>query len=398
MRQETRRAGAIIVAGGQGTRAATARPKQYLPLGGRPVLRWSAEAFVHDGRFGQIIVVRAPEHDDEARAALADLPIVFADAGPTRTASVRSGLEQLSPDIDLVFIHDAARPGLKRTTLDHLFSAMEDATLDGVAPALPISDALWRSDAASGLMEPKERAALLRVQTPQVFRAQALLNAYRDLDAQSELADDLAVAHNAKLKLGWCKGDPDLDKITWGEDLARIERQLTAQLTPQFVPRIGTGFDAHRFAEGGFVTLCGVQIAHDHRLAGHSDADVAWHALADALYGALGDGDIGAHFPPSDPQWKGAPSSVFLAHAAERVRQAGGRISNVDVTLICEAPRVGPHRVAMRSATAQLLGVGVHQVSVKATTTEEMGFTGRREGIAAQATALVLLPEKGFAP
>jgi 2-C-methyl-D-erythritol 4-phosphate cytidylyltransferase/2-C-methyl-D-erythritol 2,4-cyclodiphosphate synthase len=229
---------------------------------------------------------------------------------------------------------------------------------------------------------------LVRVQTPQAFPFEKILAAYQALPAETELADDIAVARQAGLHVVTVAGDARLDKITWAEDFARMD----ALLSPPYLPRTATGYDAHRFGAGDHVTLCGVAVPFSQGLAGHSDADVGWHALADAIYGGLAAGDIGYHFPPSDSRWKGAPSATFLSHAAQLVAQAGGRINHADVTLICEAPRIGPHRPQMVAETAKVLGLRPDQVSIKATTTEGMGFTGRGEGIAAQASATLLLP------
>ena len=389
---------AILVAGGTGSRAkqpvsATGPcaqddlPKQFQSLGGKPILRWSLESFSRDPRFGAIVVVCAPEMRDRVLACAGSISILLADAGETRTHSVANGLRAAQGiGAHFRFIHDAARPGLSQAVLDNLFAALE-AEADGAAPGLPIADALWL--APNGQVEHAQaRDGLVRIQTPQAFKASLIQKAYEIIAADQMLLDDVAVAkaHGATIKV--VAGSPMLEKITWPEDFDRMMRLLT----PQLLPRIGTGFDAHRFAEGSFVTLCGIEVPHTHGLAGHSDADVAWHCLADAIYGALSAGDIGKHFPPTDPQWRGAASSIFLAHAGDMVRAAGGTINHVDLTIICERPKIGPHRDAMVQKTAQLLGLRESQVSVKATTTEGMGFTGRAEGIAAQATATILLP------
>jgi 2-C-methyl-D-erythritol 4-phosphate cytidylyltransferase / 2-C-methyl-D-erythritol 2,4-cyclodiphosphate synthase len=388
---------AIIVAGGQGSRARRETfqsedradlPKQLQILGGKSVLAWSLDVFSRHGRMSDLIIVCPDSLKDEIVAIGLPPHVHFAQSGLTRTASVRSGLEaaaKLTPKY--VFIHDAARPGLNQATLDALFVAL-DQGVDGVAPARPVADALWHTDKGS-FSQAQSRDGLMRVQTPQAFVYTAIKGAYDALAPDQEMADDIAVARLAGLVVVPISGSERLDKITWPEDFARMSNLLI----PALFPRIGTGFDAHRFADGkGHVSLCGILIAHEKGLAGHSDADVGWHALCDAIYGALGAGDIGHHFPPSDAQWKGAASSVFLRHAGDLVRQSGGVIQHVDVTLICEAPKVGPHREAMRAATSDVLGIGVDRVSIKATTTEGMGFTGRREGIAAQACATILMP------
>lgn len=389
---------AILVAGGTGSRAkqtisATGPcaqddlPKQFQSLGGKPILRWSLEAFSRDPRFGAIVVVCAPEMRDRVLACAGSISILLSDAGETRTHSVANGLRTAQGiGAHFSFIHDAARPGLSQAVLDNLFAALE-AGADGAAPGLAIADALWL--APNGQVEQAQaRDGLVRIQTPQAFNTSLIQKAYETIAPDQMLLDDVAVAkaHGATIKV--VAGSPMLEKITWPEDFDRMTRLLT----PQLLPRIGTGFDAHRFAEGSFVTLCGIEVPHTHGLAGHSDADVAWHCLADAIYGALSAGDIGKHFPPTDPQWRGAASSIFLSHAGNMVRAAGGTINHVDLTIICERPKIGPHRDAMVQKTAQLLGLRENQVSVKATTTEGMGFTGRAEGIAAQATATILLP------
>jgi 2-C-methyl-D-erythritol 4-phosphate cytidylyltransferase / 2-C-methyl-D-erythritol 2,4-cyclodiphosphate synthase len=393
MNSNTLKACAIVVAGGIGSRAImpsgdAQRPKQLQILADKPVVRWCMDAFAADPRFGQIIVVCADSLRDNISAIAGPLVIDFATGGATRTASVRAGLALVDrAKTSLVFIHDAARPGLDQTTLDQLFAALEGGA-DGAVPARPVADALWHTDGPH-LAHAQSRDGLLRVQTPQAFQASQILDAYTKLGPHEERADDVAVAREIGLKIVSVTGSSRLDKITWPEDFAR----MTQLLAPALLPRVGSGFDAHRFVDGDKVTLCGVEIAHSARLAGHSDADVGWHALADALYGALSAGDIGHHFPPSEARWKGAASSVFLNHAGEMVRASGGVINHVDVTLICEAPKVGPHRDTMVAATAKVLGLRIDQISIKATTTEAMGFTGRREGIAAQATATILLPD-----
>jgi 2-C-methyl-D-erythritol 4-phosphate cytidylyltransferase / 2-C-methyl-D-erythritol 2,4-cyclodiphosphate synthase len=385
---------AIIVAGGRGTRAQQtsadkpALPKQLQDLGGKPVMNWSIDIFAQDARFSAIIIVCTDDMRSDISAFGLPANAHFATSGPTRTASVRSGLQAAkNSGAQFAFIHDAARPGLDQQTLNYLFEALSGG-VDGCAPARPVADALWHSQ-DNRLSLPQARDGLMRVQTPQAFWSDKIYQAYTRLGDDEDCADDIAVARAANLIVSTVSGSERLDKITWPEDFAR----MTALLTPALLPRIGTGYDAHRFGEGELVTLCGVEIAHDKGLAGHSDADVGWHALADAIYGALSAGDIGHHFPPSDARWKGAASLVFLQHAGDMVRASGGVVNHVDVTLICEVPRIGPHRDTMIAATAKVLGLRVDQVSIKATTTEGMGFTGRREGIAAQASATIMLPE-----
>ena len=389
---------AILVAGGSGARARQAiqsasqsgnesLPKQFQLVGGKPILRWSLEAFSRDRRFGAIVVVCAPEMRARVEACAGSIPILLADAGETRTQSVASGLSAAQDrEAPYIFIHDAARPGLNQGVLNDLFLALEGGA-EGAAPGLAIADALWFSPDGY-VQEAQARDGLVRIQTPQAFTTSLIRAAYDAIAPDQILLDDVAVAKAFGATIQVVAGSQMLEKITWPEDFDRMKRLLA----PQLLPRVGTGFDAHRFAEGSFVTLCGIKVPHTHRLEGHSDADVAWHCLADAIYGALSAGDIGKHFPPTDPQWRGAASGTFLAHARDMVAAAGGIVNHVDVTIICERPKIGPHREAMVQKTAHLLGLHESQVSIKATTTEGMGFTGRAEGIAAQATATILLP------
>jgi 2-C-methyl-D-erythritol 4-phosphate cytidylyltransferase/2-C-methyl-D-erythritol 2,4-cyclodiphosphate synthase len=306
--------------------------------------------------------------------------------GATRTASVRAGLAAIE-GADVVLIHDAARPGLTPPIVHALVAAVERGAA-GAAPALPVADALWRADADNTVVAEVDREGVMRVQTPQAFRASALRAAYAAAPRDASFTDDLAVvrAHGGACVL--IPGDPRLMKLTHPEDLEVLERMLSSAR----VTAVGTGFDAHRFGPGDHVTLCGVRVAHEKGLVGHSDADAGWHALVDAILGALSEGDIGAHFPPSDPQWKDADSERFLRHTANLAAAAGARIVHVDVTLVCERPKIGPHREAMRERTAEVLGLPLSRVSVKATTTERMGFLGREEGLAAQATATLDRP------
>lgn len=371
---------ALIVAAGRGERAGGSIPKQYIDLGGRPVLTWSIEALSRAGVQDIVVAINAADAD-LCRAAIGDFPnLQTVVGGATRTDSVRAGLAAVRGEI--VLIHDAARPGLSENVVAALIREIE-AGAAGAAPALPISDSIRRTLGDDSV--DVARDGLVRVQTPQAFRTDVIRAAYTAADASAVFTDDLSVAraHGANVRL--IPGDHRLMKFTHKEDLAVLETLLGDALTPC----VGTGFDAHRFSEGDHVTLCGVRIAHSKGLLGHSDADAGWHALVDAILGALGEGDIGAHFPPSDPQWKGAASEAFLRHAVARVRAAHGRVLHVDVTLICERPKIGPHREAMRARTAEVLGVPLDRVSIKATTTERMGFTGREEGLAAQAVATV---------
>lgn len=377
------KAAALIVAAGRGERAGRGVPKQYRVLAGRPVLTWSVEAFAAAG-VSPILAVIAPEHAPAFETTTRGGPAVRAvSGGATRTASVRAGLDALAADApEIVLIHDAARPGLSPTLIAALLGAIM-AGADGAAPALPLADSLRRVDHARRVIGEADRAGLMQVQTPQAFRYDKIRAAYQALAPEAGPSDDIAVAHAAGLDVRLIAGDPALLKLTFAEDADLLERLLGAARTMC----VGSGFDAHRFGPGDHVTLCGVRIAHDRGLIGHSDADAGWHALVDAILGALGEDDIGAHFPPSDPQWKGANSETFLRHAVSLAAQSGARVLHADVTLVCERPKIAPHREAMRARTAEVLGLPLARVSVKATTTEKMGFLGREEGLAAQAIA-----------
>jgi 2-C-methyl-D-erythritol 4-phosphate cytidylyltransferase / 2-C-methyl-D-erythritol 2,4-cyclodiphosphate synthase len=375
----------IVVAAGQGARVGGETPKQYSMLAGRPVIDWSLRALAA-AEISPLVAVIAPEHAELfARATGNGKPIIRAFGGATRTASVRAGLEALTgQEVDAVMIHDAARPGLGPGLVRSLTDALA-AGADGAAPALPLVDALRRADGEGWAGEEVARAGLVRVQTPQAFRMSVITAAYHRLPLDAVRDDDIAVAEAAGARVRFVAGDPRLAKLTYPEDFAMLERELRAARTPC----VGTGFDAHRFGSGDHVMLCGVRIAHHKGLIGHSDADAGWHALVDAILGALGEGDIGAHFPPSEAAWKGASSELFLRRAAALAEEAGARILHVDVTLICERPKIGPHREAMRARTAEVLGLPISRVSIKATTTEQLGFLGREEGLAAQAAATV---------
>lgn len=374
------------MAAGRGERAGASIPKQYMTLRGRPVLRWSIDAFLEAG-VEQIVVAVSPEHVGFYEAALAGLGKVrMAPGGASRTESVRAGLAAIEA-ADIVMIHDAARPALTPGVVRALQEAVE-AGAAGAAPALPVADALRRADPRGMVVGEVDRESLMRVQTPQAFQAELLRAAYAALSEDAVFSDDLSVVRAYGGACVLIAGDPRLMKITYPQDLALMEKMLSGDR----ITCVGSGIDAHRFGPGDHVTLCGVRIPHEKGLVGHSDADAGWHALVDAILGALGEGDIGAHFPPSDPQWKGADSERFLRHAAKLASDAGARITHVDVTLICERPKIGPHREAMRARTSQVLGLPLSRVSVKATTTERMGFLGREEGLAAQATATLERP------
>lgn len=370
---------AIIVAAGRGERAGAGVPKQLRRLGDKLVFQWSLQAFsTHTGIDQTILVV--PQGEAESYAAACSPDTIIVEGGATRTESVKAGLSACDPHrTQAVLIHDAARPGLSSEMISALIAALQDA--DAAAPALMVTDALKRQ--TEGRVSDVDRSQLYRVQTPQAFGFEKISAA---LATAANLVDDLAAIEAMGGIVRLIDGDERLGKITYSDDLKTLERLLMPLNDP---PRLGTGFDVHAFEPGDGVTLCGVKIPHDKKLAGHSDADVAWHALTDAILGAAALGDIGDHFPPSDPQWRGVASSVFLRHAVEIARTAGWALSSCDITVICEAPKVKPHREAMRQTTADVTGLALAAISVKATTTEGLGFTGRKEGIAAQASAVL---------
>lgn len=378
---------ALIVAAGRGSRAGPGAPKQYRLLAGEPVLRRTLAAFAEHPAISAVQAVIHPEDTEAYEAAAAGLPNLrpAIPGGTTRQASVLAGLEALagSKAPDLVLIHDGARPFVSHRLISDCLAAL--ASHDGALATLPLTDTIRRG--AGGLAgETVPRDGLWRAQTPQGFRFRSILDAHRAAEGQA-FTDDAAVAAMAGIDVALVEGDEDNLKITSAADIERAERMLMRGGET----RTGMGYDVHRFGPGDHVWLCGVKLPHVAGLEGHSDADVGLHALTDAILGAIGAGDIGKHFPPSDPQWKGASSDRFLAHAARLAREAGGHIANVDVTLICEAPKISPHTEAMRGRIAEILGIEVSRVSVKATTTEGLGFTGRREGIAAQAIAALRL-------
>lgn len=376
----------LIVAAGKGERVGGSIPKQYAPLLGQPMLRRSIEAF--NGLEDSVVqVMIGPGQAELYRGATqgcdARPPEV---GGATRQESVRRGLEALTADGPaFVLIHDAARPLVSRRLIDGVIAALA-AGADAAVPLLPVADTLRKQENGKWITVP--RAGLLRAQTPQGFRFAAILKAHRDHAAQ-DVTDDMALAELAGLQIAAVPGEETNMKVTNPEDFAVAEGLLSARLGET---RTGSGFDVHRFAPGDHVWLCGLKIPHDHALEGHSDADAGLHALTDAILGAIGEGDIGLHFPPTDERWRGAPSWKFLDHAADMVRRKGGAIVHCDVTIICERPKVTPHREAMRVKIAEILRLDISRVSVKATTTEGLGFTGRREGLAAQAIATVRLP------
>jgi 2-C-methyl-D-erythritol 4-phosphate cytidylyltransferase/2-C-methyl-D-erythritol 2,4-cyclodiphosphate synthase len=379
---------ALIVAAGRGERLGGALPKQYLELGGAPMLRHSVAAFAQSPAIGAVRVVIHPDDRalyDDAVAGLDVLPPV--NGGATRQDSARLGLESLvEVNPAKVLIHDGARPFVDQDLIARTLAALEGAP--GALPAIAVSDTLKRAEDGK-VSATVERAGLWRAQTPQGFRFADILAAHRAA-AGAALTDDAAVAEQAGLAVTLVEGSAENVKITTAEDLANAERRLRPSGAGEV--RVGTGFDVHRFAEGDHVMLCGVKIPFGQGLAGFSDADVGLHALTDAILGALAAGDIGTHFPPGDERWAGAPSERFLRHAADMVTAAGGEVAHVDITLICEAPKIAPHRGAMVARIAEILGQPEGRVSVKGKTTERLGFTGRGEGIAAQAVATLRLP------
>lgn len=369
---------AIIVAGGTGQRAGGGQPKQLRALLGRPMLAWSLDVFRQHVDICETVLV-APGAQLDAFAGFGASHLVA--GGETRTGSVLAGLAALAgSDVSHVMIHDAARPGLTAQIIDSLVDALKES--DAAAPALPLVDALKRR--SDGRLASVPREGLYRVQTPQAFRRELIEAALAA--APADLVDDLEAVEALATPVTLVAGAARLAKVTYPEDFAYVT-QLIAGGAP---PRIGKGFDVHAFTPGEQVTLCGVSVPHTHALAGHSDADVGWHALTDAILGAVALGDIGDHFPPSDPQWKGADSAVFLSEAVRLARAQGFQLTSCDITLICEAPKIKPHREAMRLRTAEITGLAPGAVSVKATTTEGLGFAGRGEGIAAEAIAVLV--------
>lgn len=375
---------AIIVAAGKGERAGGPVPKQYAMVGGKSLLAHAVTAFSTHKSIDQIIIVIGEGQTDLALAALGDMRVDhIVTGGAERQDSVAAGISAAG-DADILLIHDAARPFLPHAVINRLIDAL--ATSDGAVPALPVADTLSRGNQHLG--DVVDRTELYRIQTPQAFRAEAIKTAHREWHGPVA-TDDAQMVRAAGYDVALVGGDIMLEKVTTPQDFSEAERRVSARL----ISRTALGFDVHQLVSGEDLWLGGIKIDHDKGLAGHSDADVALHALTDALLGALGDGDIGTHFPPSDPQWRGARSQRFVEHAAQLVSAAGGIIDHVDLTLICEAPKIGPHKDAMRTAIANMLGISIRKVSVKATTTERLGFTGRGEGIAAQAIATIRLPE-----
>lgn len=371
---------AIVVAAGAGARVGGDTPKQYRNWRGKPLVRHSVEALIDAGA-SPLVVMIAEGAEQDARAALDRCgPLRFETGGVTRQASVRAGLEALARDPPKrVLIHDAARPDLSRAVIERLLEAL--TAHPGAIPVLPVVDSLAVTDTGDTMSDGAERERLRRVQTPQAFRYHAILAAHRAWHGEATAGDDAQVLHAHGGEIALVDGDERLKKITFAEDFMRTNDYPAT--------RIGQGFDVHRLVRGEELWLCGVKLDYEFGLAGHSDADVALHAVTDAILGAIGAGDIGTHFPPNDAQWGGARSGQFLEHAVLLARKAGYEIANIDLTLICEAPRIGPHRDAMRAAVAKLAQIDEDAISIKATTTEGLGFAGRGEGIAAQAIAML---------
>lgn len=370
---------AVIVAAGRGTRAGGGLPKQWRDVAGKPVARWTLDAFAG---FGRLVMVIHPDDEPRARSICEGLEVTLVLGAADRSGSVRAGLEALAGDPpDRVLIHDVARPCVPLFVVQSVLNALVHSP--GAAPALAVTDALWTGQDGQ-VTGTRDRSGLYRAQTPQGFRFADILSAHRSHTGLA--ADDVEVARAAGLDVTIVPGHEDNLKITGPEDFARAAKILERGMNV----RLGNGFDVHAFGPGDQVVLCGVTIPFDRGLSGHSDADVGMHAVTDAIYGALAEGDIGRHFPPSDPQWKGADSRIFLMHACKLARDRGYDIGNVDCTLICEQPKIGPHAEAMMQAMARIMQVKPDQVSVKATTSEKLGFTGREEGIAALATTVLV--------
>ncbi|UWQ97951.1 bifunctional 2-C-methyl-D-erythritol 4-phosphate cytidylyltransferase/2-C-methyl-D-erythritol 2,4-cyclodiphosphate synthase [Rhodobacteraceae bacterium S2214] len=370
---------AILVAAGRGTRAGGDIPKQWQRLGDRSVADHAITTFADHPDIAHVVLVVHP--DDATSDHWNDFEgLIVVHGGVTRSASVQNGLDAAPDGTKTVLIHDAARPHIRHGVIDDVLSALK--THPAAAPALAVTDTLWRGDGGK-VDGTVPRDDLYRAQTPQGFHLDALLDAYA---AHPEATDDVTIARLAGLDVAIVNGDEDNMKITGPDDHARAARILGTQMDV----RLGNGYDVHRFGDGDHVWLCGVKVPHTRSLQGHSDADVGMHAVTDAIYGALGQGDIGQHFPPSDPQWKGADSRIFLEHAVTLARSQGFEISNIDCTLVCEYPKIGPHQSVMKDKMAEIMGLDPSRISVKATTSERLGFTGRSEGIASLATAVLI--------
>ena len=389
-----RKVAVVIVAAGRGERAGNeGGPKQYRPIGGRPVIAHTIDAFLAHPAIGGIVVAIHP--DDEAMFAEAvggsSDTVRAVHGGSSRQESTRLALLALREDApDVVLIHDGVRPFVDDGLIDRVIAAVGNR--QAALPAVAVSDTLKRSDSDGIVTETVARDGLHGAQTPQGFPFWPILAAHEKANTlgRDGFTDDAAIAEWAKIPVKLVAGSPDNVKLTWPRDIAMADRRLTGSASPLPDVRTGNGYDVHAFEPGDAVVLCGVSIPYSRKLAGHSDADVGLHALTDALLATCGAGDIGTHFPPSDPRWRGAASRLFVEHAAKLVRERGGRIANADVTLIAEAPKVGPHRAAMTAALVSMLGIAPERISIKATTNEKLGFIGRGEGIAAIATATVV--------
>lgn len=393
---QARSTGIIVVAAGRGERAGHSNdgPKQYRTTGGRPVIVHTLQKLLRWPGTTAVVLVIHPDDEALCEAALQSLPdrarVTLAHGGATRQASVLSGLRALAPfGVKDVLIHDAVRPFFDEALLDRVSLRLCEGAVC-VLPAIPVTDTLKRATPEGTVGETVPRAGLYAAQTPQGFSYDKILAAHEAALDQGfgDFTDDAAIAEWAGMAVHLVTGAPDNIKLTLQRDIEMADEKLNRSLLPDV--RTGNGYDVHQLVQGDGVTLCGIFIAHDQMLKGHSDADVALHALTDALLATCGAGDIGDHFPPSDPQWRGAASKIFLAHAAKIVRDAGGTIMNADVSLIAEAPRIGPHRLEMREKLSEILGIALDRCSVKATTNETIGFIGRREGLAAIATATVV--------
>ncbi len=387
---------ALIVAAGRGYRASSDLPKQYMMLGDAPMLRHVIKKFITHRRITDIIIVIHPDDIllyEDAINGLDILPPAF--GGGKRHISVRNGIEKIAVlKPDNILIHDAARPFISHQLIDNLLDALDKH--DGVIPALPVVDCVKRSNNDKEIINTLNRQNLWLVQTPQAFKYQKIRKAHNiiyNMGVDKNIADDAAVFEMANMPVTIINGDIDNFKITSKDDIIRSNDKMekNKEILIKY-PRIGSGFDTHKFCDGDFITLCGIKISHNMGLKGHSDADVALHALTDAMLGAIANGDIGFHFPPNDEKWRGANSEIFIKHSLELIKNIDGEISNIDITIICENPKITPYRDLMRQSLAKMIDMDISRISIKATTTEKLGFTGRGEGIAAQASILVMLP------
>ncbi|MDH4411871.1 MAG: bifunctional 2-C-methyl-D-erythritol 4-phosphate cytidylyltransferase/2-C-methyl-D-erythritol 2,4-cyclodiphosphate synthase [Rhizobium sp.] len=388
--------GIVVVAAGRGERAGASAegPKQYRRIGGKPVIWHTLKRFLDWPKTGPIVIVIHPDDRDLLQASLADIParetLIIVTGGPTRQQSVLNGLKALrETGVEYVMIQDGVRPFADISLLERIETQLQ-AGKPAVLPAVPVADTIKRGDASGAVTGTVPRQYLYAAQTPQSFHYQTILAAHERAATEqaADFTDDASIAEWAGIPVQLVEGSIDNVKLTVQREIDMADEKLKGSALPDV--RTGNGYDVHQLEPGDGVTLCGIFIPHDQKLKGHSDADVALHALTDALLATCGAGDIGDHFPPSDMQWKGAPSRIFLEHAAKIVREAGGTIMNADISLIAEAPKVGPHRQAMREKLSEILGISLDRCSVKATTNETIGFVGRREGIAAIATATVV--------